>query len=340
MGEQDGWRSTPTARGAKRLALSIGGGAAITLLGASAAHAQDATSQGGDATATGNHSASDQGQTMLVTPGSDPTVGSIHGTVEQRRCRRRQQRREQRREHQQPIQRPPAVADGQRAETPPPRATSPGASSTRPPPPRPPAGASPLIGQDAHIGNWGGALADSGFNSGDGTVSGNADAWGNRSDTWITQMALVNDGSGSTRLLTQEAQRREPRPGPGRDRSEHGRHDHDRATRPPAATSPRPAPRRTGSSPATPSATPPSTRRRAPATVAGPSPTPGLNQTTGDGSINDAKVFHNGVLIEGGPAEPPMPVRPDQIRLERPPVAQKSATIFRPSIDERGQISS
>jgi hypothetical protein len=68
---------TPSGRFVRNLALSLSGGALLTLLGASAAHAQDAAQAGtdsdgsgaahsGDATAVGNHSATDASQTGTV----------------------------------------------------------------------------------------------------------------------------------------------------------------------------------------------------------------------------------------------------------------------------------
>lgn len=298
MAEQDGWRATPTARGAKLLALSIGGGAAITLLGASAAHAQDATSHGGDATATGNHSASDQGQTMLVTPGADPTIGGVRGTVNNGGAAAANSGVNNAVNTDASTDSPVSqtVTSG--------NATSAGnqskskldqsatSSAT--------GGGLTLIGQDAHIGNWGGALADSGFNSGDGTVSGNADAWGNRSDSWITQMALVNDGSGVTRLLTQQARVQNL----GLALAETGQNVGDQITTGNASAGGNAA--QTGTTQdglvtgdtignaTVEQASRTRNRGRAFANT-------GFNQTTGDGSVNDAKVFYNGVLIDEDP---------------------------------------
>ena len=158
-----------------------------------------------------------------------------------------------------------------------------------------------VIGQDAHIGSWGGAFADSGFNSGDGTVSGNADAWGNRSDQLDRP-----DGPGRTtraavtRIVTQEARVRNL----GLALAETGQNMGDMIT--------------TGNASAGGNQSQTGTtqdglitgdidrqRHRRPG-LAHPQPRPGVrqhgfNQTTGDGSTNDAKVFQNGVLVEEDP---------------------------------------
>lgn len=189
----DGWRSTPMARNARLVAMSIGGGAALTVLGATAAHA-------GDADSVGNQSASDQGQTLVVTPGSDPTVAGINGSVGNGGAAvsnsgaNRAVNEEA--DSTQDIQTGNAKSAGNQSHS---KLDEAAASSAT-------GGGLTLIDQGARIGNWGGALANTGLNGGgDGLVTGNADAWGNKSWTTIDQSAVVDGNGGGLRILSQAA---------------------------------------------------------------------------------------------------------------------------------------
>jgi hypothetical protein len=298
MGEHDDRRSTPVARGAKLLALSIGGGAAITLLGASAAHAQDAGSFGGDATAAGNQSTNDQGQSLSVTPGSDPTVATIDGSVANGGAAGSNSGRNEAVNTEadaddavtQTVKSGNATSAGNQSQS---KLNQSATSSAT-------GGGLTVIDQGARIRNWGGALADTGFNSGDGTVSGNADAWGNRSWSSIDQSALVNDASGTTRLLSQSARITNL----GLAVAETGHNVGDAITSGNASAGGNEAHSSTGQSGVitgdvigTATAEQVSRTRNRGLGVANT----GFNQTTGDDSTNVAEVFQNGVLVEQDP---------------------------------------
>jgi hypothetical protein len=189
----DGWRSTPMARNARLVAMSIGGGAALTVLGATAAHA-------GDADSVGNHSASDQGQTLVVTKDSDPTIAGITGSVgnggvaASNSGANRAVNEDA--DSTQTIHTGNAKSAGNDSQS---KLNQSAVSSAT-------GGGLTLIDQGARIGNWGGALANTGFNDGgDGLVTGNADAWGNRSWSTIDQSAEVKGEGGGLRILSQAA---------------------------------------------------------------------------------------------------------------------------------------
>lgn len=298
MGEHDGARSTPTARGAKLLALSLGGGAVITLLGATAAHAQDAGSQGGNATSTGNQADNDQGQTLLVTPGSDPTVADVHGSVGNAGAAGSNSGAnnavntdaDTEDEVTQTVQSGNATSAGNQSQSKLHQAATSSATG----------GGLTVIDQGARIRNWGGALADTGFNSGDGTVSGDADAWGNRSWSSIDQSALVDDASGTTRVLSQSARITNL----GLALAETGNNVGDAITTGNASAGGNDAHSATtqdgvitgdviGNATVDQRSR---TRNRGLAFA-----NTGFNQTTGDDSTNLAQVFQNGVLVEEDP---------------------------------------
>ena len=63
---------TPRKRTTRLAALTLTGGAALTLLSATAAFA-------GDADSTGNRSSTDHSQGLVASPGTDPSVTDIGG---------------------------------------------------------------------------------------------------------------------------------------------------------------------------------------------------------------------------------------------------------------------
>jgi hypothetical protein len=165
----------------------------MTLLGAGAAHAQDATS-------TGNQSNTDGAQTLVVPRGSDPTTADLHGTVRNDGAAAANSGANS------IVNTDPdltgnitpgsATAGGNRSQSHLDQGAVASASG----------GGLTVIDQDASIGNRGAAFADTGFNhDGDGIHTGNATAWGNTSGSWLSQWAYVTDSSGSTRLVTQDA---------------------------------------------------------------------------------------------------------------------------------------
>ncbi|MCU1498332.1 MAG: hypothetical protein JWM47_2285 [Acidimicrobiales bacterium] len=298
MGEHDGSRSTPMGRGAKLLALSLGGGAALTLMGATAAHAQDAGSQGGNATSTGNQSSNDQGQTLLVTPGSDPTVADIHGSVGNGGAAASNSGGNNAVNTSadpddavtQTVKSGNATSAGNQSQN---KLNQSATSSAT-------GGGLTVIDQGARIRSWGGALADTGFNSGDGTVSGNADAWGNRSWSSIDQSALVNDASGTTRIVDQHARITNL----GLALAETGQNVGDGITTGNASAGGNDAKSATAQSGlvtgdviGNATVEQGSRTRNRGLGVANT----GFNQTTGDDSTNLAQVFQNGVLAEEDP---------------------------------------
>jgi hypothetical protein len=298
MGEHEDRHPAPVARGAKLLALTIGGGAALTLLGATAAHAQDAGSYGGNATASGNQSASDQGQTLNVTPGSDPTVATVNGTVDNGGAAGANSGGNNATNTDadvddavtQTVKSGNATSAGNQSQN---KLNQSATSSAT-------GGGLTVIDQGARIRSWGASLADTGFNSGDGTVSGNADAWGNRSWSTIEQSALVNDASGSTRLLSQQARLTNL----GLALAETGQNVGDGITTGNASAGGNASQSSTGQSglitgDVIGNATVEQasrTRNRGVAVA-----NTGFNQTTGEDATNSAKVFQNGVLVEQDP---------------------------------------
>jgi hypothetical protein len=173
------------------LALSIGGGAAITLLGAGAAHAQDATS-------TGNQATTDGTQALVVTPGSDPTIGTIHGGVANGGAAASNtgvNRIENTEADTTAAITPGSATSGGNRST---SRLDQGARSSAT------GGGLTLLDQGATIGNLGGAVADTGFNAnGDGIASGDAVAWGNTSGSSGSQWLDVTGSSGALRLAGQ-----------------------------------------------------------------------------------------------------------------------------------------
>ena len=263
-------------RGARLIALSVGGGAAITLLGATAAHA-------GDAESTGNQSATEAGQTLEHRQGRrsrrrrhDGTVSNlgaagantgVNGAEEVEvttgNARVGRQPGPQRPRTRAPTSPPPAAA-------------------SRPRPGRP----HPQLGR---------RLRRHRLQRRRAVATGNADAWGNRS--WSTVGQQLVDRRHRRRAAPRRPGRRhrQPRRGLGRDRVQRrrrhhtgnataggnesgtthgaGRHDH--------AGGARRRPRR--------AAVPHPQRRRRPRQHR-------LQRDQGDESTNLAQVFYNGVL--------------------------------------------
>ena len=161
---------------AKLIALSVGGGAAITVLGATAAHA-------GDADAIGNESATSGAQTLQVTEGASPTVGGMNGTVSNLGAAGANTGVNGTEEDE--VTTGNAKSSGNRAHNElgqSARNSSTGSGLT-------------VLDQDAHIASWGAAFADTGFNTGAPSSTGDAYAWGN--DSWSTlNQDLTIDGTG------------------------------------------------------------------------------------------------------------------------------------------------
>ena len=170
-------RGSATARGAKLIALSVGGGAAITLLGATAAHA-------GDAEATGNESATKGAQQLTVTPDAPPTVGGINGTVTNLGAAGANTGVNGTDEDE--VQSGDATSSGNRAHND--LGQSAKSSGT--------GSGLNVIDQGAHLWSVGGAWADTGFNTGAPVSTGQARAWGNDSWSTVHQDLVVEGGDG------------------------------------------------------------------------------------------------------------------------------------------------
>lgn len=173
-------------RAARLTALALTGGAAITLLGPAAAYA-------GDAEATGNTSDTDHGQNLTVTPESDPTFTNIGGGVGNNGVGASNT----------------GVVAGEAIEVTTGDASSHGNESTskltQSAVSSGTGGGTTVLSQHAFILNGGLALADTGFSSGEGIATGNAQAWGNRSTTEVGQWSTVEDSGGGLRLVHQDS---------------------------------------------------------------------------------------------------------------------------------------
>ena len=177
---EDGWRI------AGRAALSVTGGAAVVLLGAATAHA-------GDAEAVGNTSGTSGNQSLVVTPGADPTIADLDATVVNGGAAGANTGVNSGTEVD--ITTGNARSAGNESHSSVDQAAT--SSGT--------GGGLTVIDQGAGIVNLGLAVADTGFNDGSVIDTGDAQAWGNRSWTSVVQRAVVSDTSGVVRFLSQAA---------------------------------------------------------------------------------------------------------------------------------------
>jgi hypothetical protein len=178
--------ATGTRRSAALIALSVGGGAAITVLGAGEASA-------GDAEANGNQSSSRTGQTLHVAEGSDPSITGLNGATSNVGVAAANTGVNGSEEVE--VQTGHARADGNQARNRLGQSASVSGSG----------GGLVVVDQDAHIRSWGGALADTGFNDGAVIATGNAYSWGNRSWSDLAQDATIDGTSDALRLADQYA---------------------------------------------------------------------------------------------------------------------------------------
>ena len=183
-GTEEHQRGSAAARGAKLVALSVGGGAAITLLGATAAHA-------GDAEATGNESATQGAQTLTVTKDAPPTVGGMTGTVTNLGAAGANTGVNGTDEDE--VQSGDATSSGNRAHND--LGQSAKSSGT--------GSGVTVLDQGAHLWSMGAAFADTGFNTGAPVSSGQARAWGNDSWSTLHQDLDVEGTSDGARLASQ-----------------------------------------------------------------------------------------------------------------------------------------
>lgn len=174
------------SRAARLTALALSGGAAITLLGPAAAYA-------GDADATGNTSDTDHGQNLTVTPESDPSFTDISGGVSNNGVGSSNT----------------GVVGGEAVNVTTGDASSHGNESSsklrQAAEISASGGGTSVLSQHGFILNGGLALADTGFNTGEGVATGNATAWGNKSTTDVAQWASIEDEGGALRLVHQDA---------------------------------------------------------------------------------------------------------------------------------------
>jgi hypothetical protein len=164
----EGDRGSAAARGARLVALSVGGGAAITLLGATAASA-------GDAEATGNESATQGAQTLTVTEDAPPTVGGMTGTVTNLGVAGANTGVNGSEEDD--VRSGDATSSGNRAHND--LGQSARSSGT--------GSGLAVLDQGGHLWNAGAAFADTGFNTGAPVGTGWAHAWGNQSSSSLHQ---------------------------------------------------------------------------------------------------------------------------------------------------------
>lgn len=200
-------------RATKLAAISLTGGAAISLLSPAAAFA-------GDASSTGNQSSTDHAQSFTATPGSDPSVSTLEGgevnaggaaaNAGANRATGNSGDNSSDTTNDEQLNADSAgnESEGSAANTSGNASAAGNASSARL---RQGAVASgtggglTLVGQRAFILSAGGAYADTGFNDGDDTHSGDATAWGNASDSAVDQQIVVEDQGGALRLVDQAA---------------------------------------------------------------------------------------------------------------------------------------
>ena len=197
-------------RATKLAAIALTGGAAVTLL-------SPATAFAGDAGATGNRSSTDHGQSLTATPG-DPSVGSLEAGEANggaagansgvNRATGNSGENDTATDNTDQINADSAEneSEGSAANTSGNARAAGNDSSSKL---RQDAmvsgtgGGFTLFRQHALILSAGGAYADTGFNDGDATHSGDATSWGNVSDTRVGQKLVVEDADGTLRLVDQ-----------------------------------------------------------------------------------------------------------------------------------------
>ena len=177
---------TRRTRAKRMTAISLTGGAALSLLGAPAAFA-------GDADSTGNSSSTDHTQSLQTEAGSDPSFTAVGGGVSNNGVAASNT----------------GVVAGEAINVQTGNAHSAGNESTsqldQAARISATGGGTTLLSQHAFILNAGGAYADTGFNAGDGITTGNAWALGNSSHTSVKQWANIADEGGALRLVNQGA---------------------------------------------------------------------------------------------------------------------------------------
>ena len=175
---------TRRTRAQRLTAISLTGGAVLSLLAAPPALA-------GDAESTGNSSSTDHSQTLTATPGSDPTVADVGGGTSNSGVAAANT----------------GAVGGEGITVEPGDAHSAGneSSSRLDQSTRSSAsgGGISVFRQRAFILNGGAAVADTGFSAGGGITTGNAWALGNSSRTSVSQWAVTDDTDGALRLIDQ-----------------------------------------------------------------------------------------------------------------------------------------
>lgn len=271
-------RGTAVARGARLIALSAGGGVAITVLGATAAHA-------GDAESTGNQSDTQGMQTLTVTEGAGPTVGTIGGTVSNGGAAAANTGVNGAEEVD--ITTGNATSSGNQAQNKLDQAARQSATG----------GGVTLVDQQARIFSWGGALADTGFNSGAPVSTGDAVAWGSRSSNEVGQDLQIDGDGDALRLAMQRATVGNL----GGAYAETGVNQGDDITTGDASAGGNDSTTRTAQSGTITEASLGAAlvdQRHRTRNRGGAVANTGWNETTGDDSTNLAQVFQNGELVD------------------------------------------
>ena len=194
-------------------AITLCGGAALSLL-------TPAVALAGDADSRGNQSSTDHAQQLTATPGSDPTIGSLeagsanaggaatNAGANTATGNSGENESETTNDEQLNADSAGNESEGSVASS---TGNAKASGNTSTAKLRQGAvssgtgGGLTLIGQHAFILSAGGAYADTGFNDGDDNHSGDATAWGNASDTTVGQQVIVEDEDGSLRLVDQAA---------------------------------------------------------------------------------------------------------------------------------------
>jgi hypothetical protein len=198
-------------RASKLAAIALSGGAVVSLL-------TPAVALAGDADSTGNSATTDHGQSLTATPGSDPTIGAqdageanagaAGANAGGNSGTGNSDENESETENTDQINADSAEneSEGSVANT---SGNAKAAGNQSTSQLRQDAvssgkgGGLTLIGQHAFILSAGGAYADTGWNDGDDTHSGDATAWGNASATRVGQQVIVEDEDGTLRLVDQ-----------------------------------------------------------------------------------------------------------------------------------------
>ncbi len=179
-----------------------------------------ATAVAGDADSIGNRSSTDHGQTLTATPGSDPSIGRLDageanggGAAANAGANRAtgnsdENTSETTNDDQLNADSAGNESEGSVANTSGNAHAAGNASSSHLRQGTVASGTGggvTLVGQHAFLLSAGGAYADTGFNDGDDTHSGDATAWGNASDSRVGQQVIVRDDDGALRLVDQSS---------------------------------------------------------------------------------------------------------------------------------------